>query len=58
MSAQASAAPALAVGSSSAALDEAYRKVTWRLIPFLLDRFVTKVDLDGGCITVDWDPDF
>src|SRR5689334_21188528 len=36
MSAQASAAPALAAGSSSAALDEAYRKVTWRLIPFLM----------------------
>src|SRR4051794_1557780 len=36
MSAQASAAPVAVEGSSSAALDEAYRKVTWRLLPFLM----------------------
>src|SRR5215211_2811360 len=36
MSAQASAASAAVGTSSSAALDEAYRKVTWRLIPFLM----------------------
>jgi 16S rRNA processing protein RimM len=29
-----------------------------RLIPFLVGRFVTAVDLEGGRITVDWDPDF
>lgn len=29
-----------------------------RLIPFLVGRFVTEVDLDGGLITVDWDVDF
>lgn len=29
-----------------------------RLIPFLLDRYVEKVDLDAGRITVDWDPEF
>src|SRR5215208_1700082 len=36
MAVQASAVPAAVGGSSSAALDEAYRKVTWRLIPFLM----------------------
>ena len=29
-----------------------------RLIPLLVGQFVTKVDLDAGCITVDWDPEF
>ena len=29
-----------------------------RLIPFLVDRFVTEVDLDAGRLTVDWDPEF
>jgi len=29
-----------------------------RLIPFLLDRFVTRVDMDAGRIEVDWDPEF
>jgi 16S rRNA processing protein RimM len=29
-----------------------------RLIPFIPGRFVTVVDLDGGRITVDWDPEF
>jgi 16S rRNA processing protein RimM len=29
-----------------------------RLIPFLPGRFVDKVDLAGGRITVDWDPEF
>ncbi|HEY0178247.1 MAG TPA: ribosome maturation factor RimM [Dokdonella sp.] len=29
-----------------------------RLIPFLVGRFVTQVDLDGGRLTVDWDPEF
>jgi len=36
MSAQASAAPVAVGASASAALDEAYRKVTWRLLPFLM----------------------
>src|SRR3712207_148385 len=36
MSVQASAATAVVGGASSAALDEAYRKITWRLIPFLM----------------------
>src|SRR5215210_6641284 len=36
MAVQASAVPAAVGTSSSAALDEAYRKVTWRLIPFLM----------------------
>lgn len=29
-----------------------------RLIPFLVGRFVTEVDLDGGRMVVDWDPEF
>ena len=29
-----------------------------RLIPFLVGQFVTAVDLAGGRITVDWDPEF
>jgi len=29
-----------------------------RLIPFLVGQYVTKIDLDGGRLTVDWDPDF
>lgn len=29
-----------------------------RLIPFLLERVVKKVDLDAGTLVVDWDPDF
>lgn len=29
-----------------------------RLIPFLVGQFVTKVDLDAGRLTVDWDPEF
>ncbi len=29
-----------------------------RLIPFLIGQFVTAVDLEGGRITVDWDPAF
>ena len=29
-----------------------------RLIPFIKDRFVKSVDLDGGEIVVDWDPEF
>lgn len=29
-----------------------------RLIPFLVGPFVTAVDLAGGRITVDWDPEF
>jgi 16S rRNA processing protein RimM len=28
-----------------------------RLIPFI-DQVISEVDLDGGCITVEWDPDF
>ena len=29
-----------------------------RLIPFLMGLTVLEVDLDGKCLTVDWDPDF
>lgn len=29
-----------------------------RLIPFVLERYVKQVDLEGGRIVVDWDPDF
>ncbi|HEY0230091.1 MAG TPA: ribosome maturation factor RimM [Dokdonella sp.] len=29
-----------------------------RLIPFLIGQFVTEVDLNGGRLTVDWDPEF
>ncbi|HBA66269.1 MAG TPA: ribosome maturation factor RimM [Methylococcaceae bacterium] len=29
-----------------------------RLIPFLMGQTVLEVDLDGKCLTVDWDPDF
>ena len=28
-----------------------------RLIPYVVDVYVKKVDLDAGCITVDWDKD-
>lgn len=29
-----------------------------RLIPFLMGQTVIEVDLDSGCLIVDWDPDF
>ncbi|HET7312824.1 ribosome maturation factor RimM [Salinisphaera sp.] len=29
-----------------------------RLIPLVIEQFVTAVDLEGGTIHVDWDPDF
>jgi len=29
-----------------------------RLIPFVLDQVVTEVDLEGGLLRVDWDPEF
>ena len=29
-----------------------------RLIPFVLERVVQKVDLDGGLVVVDWDSDY
>lgn len=29
-----------------------------RLIPFVLEMYVTQVDLDAGRLTVDWDPEF
>ena len=29
-----------------------------RLIPFVAGQYVKEVDLAGGCVTVDWDPDF
>lgn len=29
-----------------------------RLIPFVQGQFVTKIDLEAGEMTVDWDPDF
>ena len=28
------------------------------VIPFIKDRFVKSVDVDGGEIVVDWDPEF
>ena len=29
-----------------------------RLIPFVLEQYITRVDLEAGRIEVDWDPDF
>jgi len=29
-----------------------------RLIPFVMDIYVSQVDLDQGTVTVDWDPEF
>jgi len=29
-----------------------------RLIPFIIGQYVKRVDLAGGVVTVDWDPDF
>ena len=29
-----------------------------RLVPFVQGQYVTRVDLDGGVIEVDWDPEF
>jgi 16S rRNA processing protein RimM len=29
-----------------------------RLIPFLEDEVITEIDLKGGVMRVDWDPDF
>jgi len=29
-----------------------------RLIPWLPDQVITKIDLSGGVIRVDWDPEF
>lgn len=29
-----------------------------RLVPFIQGQYVTRVDLDGGVIAVDWDPEF
>jgi 16S rRNA processing protein RimM len=29
-----------------------------RLIPFIPGRYVKNVDLEGGVVIVDWDPDF
>ncbi|HEX7340764.1 MAG TPA: ribosome maturation factor RimM [Rhodanobacteraceae bacterium] len=29
-----------------------------RLLPFVMERYIREVDLQIGCITVDWDPDF
>lgn len=29
-----------------------------RLLPFVMDQYVTSVDFDAGVITVDWDPEF
>lgn len=28
------------------------------LVPFIMDQVITEVDLDGGVIRVDWDPDY
>jgi len=29
-----------------------------RMIPFVRPQYVTDIDLEGGVVTVDWDPDF
>lgn len=29
-----------------------------RLVPYVPEQFVLRVDLEAGCIEVDWDPDF
>jgi len=29
-----------------------------RLIPFVMDQYVSQVDLEQGTVTVDWDPEF
>ena len=29
-----------------------------RLIPYVPDQFINDIDLAGGVITVDWDPEF
>jgi 16S rRNA processing protein RimM len=29
-----------------------------RLVPFVLEQYVRRVDLDAGLIEVDWDPEF
>ena len=29
-----------------------------RLIPFVLEQYVRQVDLEGGRVVVDWDPEF
>jgi 16S rRNA processing protein RimM len=29
-----------------------------RLVPFVIGRYVRSVDLDGGWLEVDWDPEF
>ncbi len=29
-----------------------------RLVPWVRDRYVVGVDLEAGCVRVDWDPDF
>ncbi len=29
-----------------------------RLVPFVIDQYVKRVDLDAGLIEVDWDPEF
>ena len=29
-----------------------------RLIPFVMDEVVRRVDLADGCLEVDWDPEF
>jgi 16S rRNA processing protein RimM len=29
-----------------------------RLVPWVRGRYVMDVDLDAGCVRVDWDPDF
>ena len=31
---------------------------TERLVPWIMDQVIVKVDLENGVITVDWDPDF
>lgn len=29
-----------------------------RLVPYVPEQFITSIDLEAGCITVDWDPEF
>lgn len=45
----------LATGANDVLVVQGERE---RLIPFVLDHYVTAVDLGAGTMTVDWDPEF
>ena len=45
----------LATGANDVMVVEGDRE---RLIPFVMDHYVSQVDLERGFVTVDWDPDF